>query len=147
MPWGWAHHSLRTSAFLFCGGACFCVGKMITLSRPLSLPLASRLFVWRTPVLSVDLLLSWPESPGLKRVNSPQKLRANFLLSKGVEELPNCNHFTFTRHIIFMLPSTDFTIQLSYLNYWTLVMLKVSELGTGDSVMMMSLIRSFYYRN
>ena len=58
----------------------------------------------------------------------------------------NCNYFPFSRSIILALPSIGFIIQLFYLNSSTLVLLRVSELEEGDSVMVLSLIGSLCHR-
>ena len=60
--------------------------------------------------------------------------------------LSSCNYFPFSRSIILTLPGIGFIIQLSYLNSSTLVLLRVSELEEGDSVMGLSLIGSLCLR-
>ena len=45
-------------------------------SPPRTPSFAPRVFVWKTLVLSGDLLLSWPVSSGINGVSSPQMLRA-----------------------------------------------------------------------
>ena len=54
-------------------------------------------------------------------------------------------HFNYCE-IIFTLPSIGFIIQLFYLNSSTLVLLSVSELEEGDSVMVLSLTGSLCHR-
>lgn len=101
-----------------------------------------RVFSWRTLILSGDLLLSWPVSSGIKGFSSPQMLRA-----KVCSVLSNRNHFTSSRQIICIFAKDKFLIQLFYLDIWTVLLLRVSQLRTGDSLMMLSLLRSSRHRN
>ena len=58
----------------------------------------------------------------------------------------NCNYFPFSRSIILTLPGIGFIIEHFYLNSSTLVLLRVSELEEGDSVLGLSLVGSLCHR-
>ena len=58
----------------------------------------------------------------------------------------NCNYFPLSRSIILTLPGIGFIIEHFYLNSSTLVLLRVSEVEEGDSVMGLSLIGSLCLR-
>lgn len=138
-PWGQAHHILRTQKSPFCGGLVYCWENKSSSWNPILSPEALR-----THVLSGDLLFSWLMSPGVQSVSGAQILRAKecVLWWRNFQ----VHYFTFTRSIVFIFPSIDFINELFYLTCSIFVLLRVSELEEGDSMMVLSLFGSLCHR-